>query len=169
MVTLRWRHPCSNIGMKTQLLLSSLAVLAITVGSTAYADEIYKWTDEDGNVHYEDRPSEVYAGERMQMSYNRTDSANVQQRVQSLQESTAARNEARAEREAEKTTAAEDRAAAEAKAAKCENYRAQLKIMLETPRVYRENAAGERSYLDDVQKEEARSQAEALIKETCST
>jgi hypothetical protein len=155
--------------MKTQLLLSSIVALAMTAGSASYADEIYKWTDEDGNVHYEDRPSEVYAGERLQMSYNRTDSTNVQQRVQAQQDSTAAHNEARAEREAEKTTAAENRAAAEENAAKCEKYRAQLKIMLETPRVYREDANGERSYLDDVQKEEARSQAEALIKETCGT
>jgi hypothetical protein len=155
--------------MKTQLLLSSIVALAMTAGSASYADEIYKWTDEDGNVHYEDRPSEVYAGERLQMSYNRTDSANVQQRVQAQQDSTAARSEARAEREAEKVTTAENRAAAEENAAKCEKYRAQLKIMLETPRVYREDANGERSYLDDVQKEEARSQAEALIKETCGT
>ncbi len=155
--------------MKTQLLLGSIVALAITAGSATYADEIYKWTDEDGNVHYEDRPSEVYAGERLQMSYNRTDSGNVQQRVQAQQDSTAARNEARAEREAEKTTAAENRAAAEENAAKCEKYRAQLKIMLETPRVYREDANGERSYLDDIQKEEARSQAEALITETCGT
>jgi len=58
-ITLRWRHPCSNIRMKTQRFLSSLAVLALTVGSTSYADEIYKWIDKDGNVHYEDRPSEV--------------------------------------------------------------------------------------------------------------
>jgi len=155
--------------MKTRLFLSSIVALAITAGSASYADEIYKWTDEDGNVHYEDRPSEVYAEERVQMSYNRTDSANVQQRVQALQDSVAARNEARAERETQKATAAESRAAAEEKAAKCEKYRAQLKIMLETPRVYREDANGERSYLDDVQREEARSQAEALIKETCST
>lgn len=155
--------------MKTRLFLSCIAALVITASSATYADEIYKWTDEDGNVHYEDRPSEVYAGERLQMSYNRTDSGNVQQRVQALQDSTAARNEARAERDAQNATAAENRAAAEAKAAKCEKYRAQLKVMLETPRVYRENAAGERSYLDDVQKEEARSQAEALIKETCGT
>lgn len=154
--------------MKTQLLLSSIVALAITAGSASYADEIYKWTDEDGNVHYEDRPSEVYSGERLQMSYNRTDGSNVQQRVQAQQDSTAARNEARAEREAENATAAENRAASEEKAAKCEKYRAQLKIMLETPRVYREDANGERSYLDDVQKEEARSQAETLIKETCS-
>ena len=153
--------------MKTRYLLSSLAVLAIGVSSAGYADEIYKWTDDEGNVHYEDRPSEIYAEERLQFSYNRTDSASVDQRVQAQRESTNARNEARSEREADRNTAAEERAAAEEKAAKCENYRAQLKVMLESPRVYREDETGEPNYLDDVQREEARAQAETPIKETC--
>ena len=39
--------------------------------------------------------------------------------------------------------------------------------MLESRRVYREDEAGERVYLDDAQRAEARSQAEELIKETC--
>jgi hypothetical protein len=155
--------------MKTSHFLSSIAALAIAVSSAAYADEIYKWTDDEGNVHYEDRPSEVYQQERLQFSYNRTDSEAVNQRVQAQRESTNARNESRADREAEKQTAAEGRAAAEEKAEKCESTRAQLKVMLESPRVYRENEAGERNYLDDVQREEARAQAEALIKETCGT
>ncbi len=155
--------------MKTRHFSSAIAVLAIAVSSASFADEIYKWTDADGNVHYEDRPSGVYAEERLQFSYNRTDSTAVEQRVQAQRESTTARNEARAEREAGEQTAAEERAAAEEKSAKCENYRAQLKVMLESARVYRENEAGERNYLDDVQREEARAQAEELIKETCGS
>lgn len=166
-VTIDRRNPCSNVGMKTRLLLSSIAALAIAAGSAAYADEIYKWTDDEGNVHYEDRPSGAYSEERLQFTYNRTDSESVNQRVQAQRESANARNEARENQDAEKVTAAEERAAAEEKKAKCEKYRAQLKVMLESPRVYRENAAGERTYLDDVARLEARSQAEALIKETC--
>lgn len=155
--------------MKTRHFLSGIAVLAIVVSSATNADEIYKWTDAEGNVHYEDRPSAVYSQERLQFSYNRTDSAAVDQRVQAQRDSTVARDEARAERDAGEKTAAEERAAAEEKAAKCENYRAQLKVMLESPRVYREDEAGERNYLDDVQRQEARAQAEELIKETCGS
>jgi Domain of unknown function (DUF4124) len=154
--------------MKTRAFLSSIAALVIAVSSATYADEIYKWTDDEGNVHYEDRPSEVYKEERMRFSYNRTDVEAVNQRVQAQRENVNARNEAKADKEAEKLTASESRAAAEEKAAKCEKIRAQLKVMLESPRVYRENEAGERNYLDDVQREEARAKAEALVKETCS-
>ena len=42
-----------------------------------------------------------------------------------------------------------------------------LKTMLESRRVYREDAAGERSYLGEAERAEARSKAEELIKETC--
>lgn len=51
--------------------------------------------------------------------------------------------------------------------ARCQSYRARLKTMLESRRVYREDASGERSYLDEAQRAEARSKAEELIKETC--
>ena len=143
------------------------ATLAITVSTGAYADDIYKWIDEDGGVHYEDRPSGEPSEERLQFSYNRTNGAAVQSRVQNRRDATATRQEARTEAEAEKRTAAENRAAAEDKQARCQKYRAQMKTMLESRRVYREDEAGERTYLDDAQRAEARSKAENLIKETC--
>ena len=144
-----------------------LAALAIAVSTGAYADDIYKWTDENGNVHYEDRPSGEATEERLQFSYNRTSSTAVQNRVQARREATATRREARAEAEAEERTAAENRAAAEDKLAKCQSYRAKLKTMIESRRVYRANETGERTYLDDAQRAEARSKAEELIQENC--
>ena len=33
-----------------------LALAALITGGTSVAGEIYKWTDDQGNVHYEDRP-----------------------------------------------------------------------------------------------------------------
>jgi len=132
-----------------------------------FADDIYRWTDADGNVYYEDRPSGEPTEERLQFSYNRTNSTAVQKRVQTQRDSTATRREAKAEAEAEKRTAAENRALAEENQAKCQTYRAKLKTMLESRRVYREDAAGERSYLDEAERAEARSKAEELIKETC--
>ncbi len=147
--------------------MSGFAALAITVSSGVYADDIYKWTDQDGNVHYEDRPSGQPSEERLQFSYNRTDNVSVQNRVQTRRDATNARLEARAEAEADAQTAAETRASAAEKLAKCQEYRAKLKTMLESRRVYRETADGERNYLDDAARAEARSKAEELIKETC--
>lgn len=155
--------------MKIQTFLAGFAALAITVSSAVYADEIYKWTDEDGNVHYEDRPSGEPSEQRLQFSYNRTDSTTVDERVKAQRDVANTRLEARADKDAEDQTIAEERAAAEKKLEQCQQYRASLKVMLESRRVYREDEAGERTYLDDTARAEARTKAEELIKETCSS
>ena len=153
--------------MNIRHLATGFAALAIMVSTGLCADEIYKWTDEEGNVHYEDRPSGEASEQRLQFSYNRTSSADVDERVQSRQDADTARQEARSERNAEKSSAEENRAAAEAKTAKCTEYRAKMKTMLESRRLYREDESGERVYLDDAAREEARKKAEDLIKENC--
>ena len=153
--------------MNTRHLITGLAALAITISTGAVADDIYKWTDENGNVHYEDRPSGDPSEQRLQFSYNRTNAKAVQGRVQSQQDAANTRREAREEADAAERTAADERVAAEQKLAQCESYRAKLKTMLESRRVYRENEAGERTYLDEAQRAEARTKAEELIKKTC--
>jgi len=153
--------------MNIRHLLIGSAALAMTVSASVYADDIYKWTDTNGNVHYEDRPSGEPSEERLQFSYNRTNSSAVDQRMQAQRNAGAARREAKEEAESEQRSAAENRAAAEDKQAKCQSYRAKLKTMLESRRVYREDESGERTYLDETARAEARTKAEELIKETC--
>ena len=155
--------------MKTRHLIIGFAALAITISTGAFANDIYKWTDENGNVHYEDRPSGEASEQRLQFSYNRTNAKAVQGRVQHRQDAANTRREAREEAEAAELTAADERAAAKQKLAQCESYRTRLKTILESRRVYRENQAGEREYLDDAQRTEARTKAEELIKETCGS
>ena len=155
--------------MNIRHLMAGIAVLTLTLSSGVFADEIYKWTDKDGNIHYEDRPSGEPSEERLQFSYNRTNSSAVDQRVQSRRDMDNARRETREEAAAAERTAAENRAAAEERVAKCESYRASLKSMLESRRIYREDEAGERQYLDETARAEARSKAEELIKETCGS
>ena len=155
--------------MNIRRLMAGIAVLTLTLSSGVFADDIYKWTDEDGNIHYEDRPSGEPSEERLQFSYNRTNSSAVGQRVQARRDMDNARRETREEAAAEDRTAAENRAAAEERVAKCESYRASLKSMLESRRIYREDEAGERQYLDETARAEARSKAEELIKETCGS
>jgi len=147
--------------------MAGMAALTLTLSTAVFADEIYKWTDADGNVHYEDRPSGNPSEERLQFSYNRTNSSDVQNRIQAQRDATNTRRKTKEDAAAEQRTAAENRAAAEEKLAKCESYRASLKTMLASRRVYREDEAGERQYLDETQRAEARTKAEELIKETC--
>ena len=144
-----------------------LAVVAVTLSSGVAASEIYKWTDENGNVHYEDRPSGATA-ERLAMTYSRTDSEAVQKGIEARLERDAARAEKRAAADEQEQAAEAEQAEAEARKKKCAQYRRQLETMVQAQRLYRVGEDGERSYLDEVQRTEARQKAEQLIAETCS-
>ncbi|MBT8108402.1 MAG: DUF4124 domain-containing protein [Gammaproteobacteria bacterium] len=154
--------------MKRQQIALACAVAALTVAPGVTANEIYKWTDTDGNVHYEDRPSGAPTEERIDIGYRRTDNSAVRKRVSARVDAQAARAEAdSAAAAAEKE--AEENAAAEAERQKaCERSRARLESYLQARRLYRTDDAGERVYLDDAQREEARRKAEEQIAEFCS-
>ena len=155
--------------MKRKKLLIGFATLALVASGGVTANEIYKWVDEDGNVHYEDRPSGAAAEQLVALSYKRTDRGALQKRVDAFGERQAARQEARATADVEAQKAAEAEAEAEANRQKCETYRAQLQTMLQAARLYRETPEGEREYLDDTQREEARAKGEELVAKYCTS
>ena len=154
--------------MKGKRIALSCAVLAMTMASGAMANEIYKWTDADGNVHYEDRPTGAETEERLDMTYGRTDRRSVQRRVKARTDAEASRREAASVAAASKQEAADNAAAEEARAAKCERSRARLESYLQSRRLYRTDENGERVYLDDTQRQEARQKAEEQITQFCS-
>lgn len=134
----------------------------------AAASEIYRFVDSEGNVHFVDRPSGVPSEERLDVISSRTDNAAVRANVQ-------ARLDRQAERQAERTraqedakAAADDAAAAARREQQCTEYRERMETYLRSTRLYRENEAGEREYLDESQMMEARDNLQAKIQETCS-
>lgn len=155
--------------MKGKKLLVGFAVLALTASGGALANEIYKWTDEDGNVHYEDRPSGAVRAERLAMTYKPTNSAALNKRMEAFADGEAARQEARATADVAAQEARKAEAEAEAMKKRCDTYRSQLETMLQAPRLYRQGEDGEREYLDDAQRQEARTRAEELIAKNCSS
>ena len=144
-----------------------MAVAAVVFAAGASANEIYKWTDEEGNVHYEDRPAGMPTEERLALNYRRTDSGAVQQRVNARHERQAARDEAKAMAAAAEQEAADNAAAEEERKQACERARAKLETYLQSRRLYRTDANGERVYLDDEQRREARRKAEEQVTEFC--
>ena len=155
--------------MRARRFLLGCAVLAMTAGGGAMANEIYKWTDDEGNVHYEDRPTGAVTEERMALSYRRTNAGAVEHRVQSRIESMTARDEARAAAAEEAKTAEKEAAEAADKQKKCESYRARLQTFIQSRRLYREDADGERVYLDDTESQKARQRVEERIAEHCTS
>ncbi|NCF16097.1 MAG: DUF4124 domain-containing protein [Gammaproteobacteria bacterium] len=154
--------------MKGKRIVLSFAVMAMTVAGGAAANEIYKWTDEDGNVYYEDRPSGARTEERLDITYQPTNSSAVDKRVESRHERETARAEAASVAAAAEQEAAENAAAAQARQEKCDRSRARLESYLQSRRLYRTGDDGQRIYLDEAQRQEARQKAEEQITEFCS-
>ena len=152
--------------MNRKSLVLVLAAAALATGATA--GEIYRYVDEQGNVHYLDRPTGESGEQRMDITYARTSSASVSAQVKRRSDYMEALEEARKETQSRQEAEALARADMEARAAKCDENRARLESYLQSRRLYRENEAGEREYLDDEQILEARRKAEEAIQETCS-
>ena len=158
--------------MQRNRLLLGFAVIALTLcGGTmvneTMANEIYKWTDDEGNVHYRDRPTGAPSEVRLGVSYKRTDKVVIEQRRETRMDSQAARQERRdAANEADRVAAEESEAAA-AQQKQCASYRASLQRYAQSRRIYREGADGERTYLDDDEMTQARKRLEDHIAKNC--
>ncbi len=155
--------------MAGKKVLIAFTALALTAGGGAMANEIYKWVDDEGTVHYGDRPSGSPVEQQMAVNYRRTDSSVVQRQIESVNKSVAARQERRTAAEEEAQAAAAKEAEAADQQKRCESYRARLKTMIESRRLYREDEKGERVYLDETQTQDARRKVEDLIAENCSS
>ncbi len=149
--------------IKIAVLISSALVFAGPVS----AGEIYKYVDENGNITYGDRPSGSPTEERMNVVTRATDPDQVQASVDAtleLEERLEQSREARAEKKAAREEA---RQVAEQRAQKCTENRDKLARYDESLRLYRQDANGERKYLDDAEREKAKQHVQGLIKEFC--
>ena len=139
-----------------------ITTASLLVGGTALSGEIYKWTGADGDVHYGDRPTGTDV-ERLDMISNSTDNDAIQASVEARHDRDAARSEARSKRNED------DQAAAEAaqRDVKCQESRSRMQTYLQSRRLYKQDDAGERVYLDDDQTAQARADAEEMIQKYC--
>jgi len=143
-----------------------LSVAALLASGLAIGSEIYRWTDDEGNVHYVDRPTGQPDEQRLDIYSSRTDNTVVQARVQARREARAAASQVASEAPPEMSKE-ELRAEQRQRQEKCEQYRAQLDRFLRSQRLYKEDESGERVYLDEEQTLAARSRVEEQIKEYC--
>lgn len=140
--------------------------VAVGLASSALAD-VYKWRDDNGVLHYGDRPQGDNA-EVVSIRSQRTDKTVVNERYAANQEArqnasedyNSARSEAAAAEAAAKLSAGE-------KAEACTKARAQLSNYINARRLYKTDDKGEREYLDSKQIESARTSAEKNVADKC--
>lgn len=150
------------------LAIAVALMLAVTTAGTAAAGDIFKWTDEEGNVHFGDRPDGGEETEKVAIQSRPTNPGRVQAMVQSRAEAAAKAAEEEAAATPAGPTPEELQAQADARAEKCSKYREQLQRFVRSRRLYREDENGERVYLDEDEMQAAREKAENQVQDYCN-
>jgi len=151
--------------MKKQLIAAA-ATMTLVASGAAFAGDIYKWVDDEGNVHYEDKPVGAQS-ERMAIDSRRTDTARVAAQVQASTAARAQAREAKAAAAAEGPSEEDLQAQAADRRQKCEQSRANMQRLITSRRIYREDDNGERVYLDEAEMQATRERVENEISEFC--
>jgi hypothetical protein len=157
-----------RLTMKRYRLVLTVSVAALLIGGTTVASEIYKWTDDDGNAHYEDRPIAGANIERLDIVSRNTDNSAIQARQRSDAEARAAARQVAAEAPKEMSKR-EVRAEQEKRQQQCQIYRDRLERFSRSQRLFEEGEDGERRYLDEVQTLAAHNRVEQQINKYCGT
>lgn len=140
--------------------LTAIAILMFGLSLAANAD-IYKWVDDNGNVHYSDTPARdngVSAERVSHSSVNRPAAASSNGRTD-----TGVARDSGSREDAEKTQAGED-----AQAYYCERAKEIYKSYLGAPRLFRTGEDGQREYLSDEEMAAKIAEAEASVAEWCN-
>ena len=133
-------------------------MLAVSLAGMAFANDIYKWTDEHGNVHFGDRPTSEASEEPLAVTSKPTDLLKAQARYEV---------KAAASEPAEPTPE-ELRVQALEREEKCTTYKARLRKFLTSRRLYRDDQNGERVYLDEDETFAAREIVQKQVVKYCN-
>lgn len=139
---------------------------SLLLAAQAYAD-VYKYTDESGNIQYTDKPATLPA-ERLNVQSQRTDTVALQARQEAEQERMNAAANARQQNSAQRNDA--NQAAkmnATDKAEKCKQARERYDSYMNSQRLYEQQADGERRYLSDAELDAARASSKASMDVLC--
>ncbi len=149
------------------LTLTAVMVLAASLASNAAASDIYKWTDENGNVNYTDKPMGP-SSDPIDITSRSTDNAGVQAQTQARLDRQAAAAEEAAKAPAGPTRD-ELRAEARERADKCNMYQERMTRFAQSRVLYREDKNGERVYLDESEKSAAEQKVQDQVAEYCNS
>jgi hypothetical protein len=149
--------------IKTMVFAFALSMAAT---GTLFASEIYKWTDEEGNVHYSDLPTGAAGEEHLAIRSRPTDPARVQAEAQARVDDRTliAEKEANAP---QGPTPEELRAEARERQETCNKYRDRQTKFTENRRIYKMDENGERVYYDEEEMRAARAGVDDLVEKYC--
>ena len=137
---------------------------ALAFAAHAHAD-LYKWTDAQGRVHYTDQPPAVNATAIKGTATGQA--ATTSQAQQSLDAKDQAYQKRRKETEEARAKAEKEAEQARIQRENCAKARSNLSTLQNTPRVYTNNAAGQRTYMDDATRASALANSQKAVSDFC--
>jgi hypothetical protein len=149
-------------------------LIALLVALLFVAGAVYKWVDDQGNVHYSDKPPPGRESQLVTLTPGPTaeQKAQAEQRLQSIRESAqreASAHEAERAHELQQQAAQDSQKAAAALAVQvCADARVQrMTLDLQVP-VYRRGPGGERVFMADADRPAAKKNLDEAISTYCS-
>jgi hypothetical protein len=135
----------------------TLMCCCLILALPATASEIYRWVDDQGVVHYTDRPDRQGV-ERLTVRVSKPSEATPRVSAQPRAQGELMADDADAEQEA---------LAAAVREANCQSASQRLQSLQAAPRLYREGAGGAREYLDNAEIERVLAEAAELVEAWC--
>ena len=139
--------------------LTAFVMLVFGLCLTANAD-IWKWVDEQGNVHYGDTPAREYASNAVRVRYT---AGNLSASTSNASQTATSRGKDLDPAE----TPEERRAREDAQAYYCKQAKDIYDSYAGAPRLYRTGEDGQREYLSDEEMAATLANAEASVAEWC--
>lgn len=141
----------------------TLLVSLSLVGDAAAG--IYKWTDENGNVHFGDKPVDAGSATELNIDTSKksgitNSSGNKSEReylLKKIEEEKQEQAEARSKRLAQKKE----------RRAKCNALKSDYQVLIQSNRSYRMSPDGERIYLSDAERTARKNNMKKVISKHC--
>lgn len=143
------------------MMRTALLLLCLSVPLTAAA-QAYKWTDATGHVHYSDQPP----SDRVK-AVKGAPAPDANAAGQALAEKDLAFKKRRADAAKAKEKADKDAEAARVKQENCERARTTLAALDQNARTYTSDSYGQRNYMTEQQRADARANAQRFMAENC--
>ena len=149
-------------------MIKYLLLLLILTSTNAFA-EINKWVDSNGKVHYSDQPPPPDVKPKTLRSFSDTqDSASSSVAApKTIAEREAEMKKAQKTKKEADDKASQKKAIADAQQASCNIAQQNLRALQDGIRMVEIDAKGERSFLDDQQREQGIAKAEKDISNYC--
>jgi len=147
--------------INSSILQGLFFISAISISSYCYAG-IYKWVDEEGNVHYGQQRPATTQSERMRIQHHAPDDSSTYKRPGSKEGEEKKAEEPAAEKKKPETAAEKKR-----RLAVCAQAKKNLQTMQSVGRIRSKDKDGNASYISQEQKEAKIKQSRELISKHC--